>query len=208
MKLQAAIDRVSLKQATQIAHQLDGIVDIIELGTSIIKDYGLETLKAQDFKLTKSELLLDLKTNDEGKYEFERGYQTSADILTVMGGSDESTIQQTYAVAQAKNKKMLIDLIETSDKKINQLTDYYQNAIFGLHHSKDSTEAYDAVASIEQFVKKHPTIKNIAVAGGIDLDQAQKIAQQGLANTIIVGGKIVGATDPVKAAQKFMEVIK
>ncbi|MDN6161451.1 MAG: 3-hexulose-6-phosphate synthase, partial [Atopostipes sp.] len=60
MKLQAAIDRVSLEEAKKIAYELDGIVDIIELGTSIIKDYGLETLKAQNIKLENSELLLDL----------------------------------------------------------------------------------------------------------------------------------------------------
>ena len=40
MKLQAAIDRVTLEQAKDLARQLDPIVDIIEMGTSLIKDYG------------------------------------------------------------------------------------------------------------------------------------------------------------------------
>lgn len=207
MKLQAAIDRVSLEEAKKIAHDLDGIVDIIEFGTSIIKDYGLETLKTQDIKLEKSKLLLDLKTNDEGKYEFEKGFETAADILTVMGGSSKDTIEQTYAVTQAVNKDILIDLIETTDDKIDQISDC-KNAIFGLHHSKDSGKNFDAVASVAQFAQKHPDIKKIAVAGGINIDQAKKIAQQGIATTIIVGGQIAGASDPVKAAKEFMEVIQ
>lgn len=207
MKLQAAIDRVSLEEAKKIAYELDGIVDIIELGTSIIKDYGLETLKAQNIKLENSELLLDLKTNDEGKYEFEKGFETSADILTVMGGSAIDTIEQTYAVSQAANKDILIDLIETNDDKIDKMSNC-KNAIFGLHHSKDSAESFDAVASVAQFAQKHPNIQRIAVAGGIDKEQAKKIAQQGIATTIIVGGEIAGASDPVKAAKEFMEVIR
>lgn len=207
MKLQTAIDRVSLEEVKKIASELDGIVDVIELGTSIIKDYGLETLKAQNIKLEKSELLLDLKTNDEGQYEFEKGFETTADILTVMGNSSLNTIQQTYGVARAANKGILIDLMETNEDKINQMSDY-KNAIFGLHHSKDSTETYEAAESVAQFAQKHPDLKKIAVAGGINLEQAKKIAQQGIASTIIVGGKIVEAKEPVKAAEEFMEVIR
>lgn len=207
MKLQAAIDRVSLHDAIEIAKRLDGIVDIIELGTSIVKDYGLEALKVENFKLGSSKLLLDLKTIDEGKYEFVKGFETSADILTVMGSSALDTIKQTYNVTQAFNKDILIDLIETNDQKIDQMAEY-KKAIFGLHHSKDSVDSYDAVASIEKFSKKHPNIKNIAVAGGIDIEQAGKIAKQGIADIIIVGGKIAGSSDPVKAAKEFMEVIR
>lgn len=66
MKLQAAIDRVSLDKALDLVAKFDGVVDIIELGTSIIKDYGMETLKAQNLKLSNATLLLDIKTNDEG----------------------------------------------------------------------------------------------------------------------------------------------
>lgn len=45
MKLQVAIDRIPLNEAVTIANQLDGIVDIIELGTSLVKDYGLLRLR-------------------------------------------------------------------------------------------------------------------------------------------------------------------
>ena len=44
MKLQVAIDRVSLAHAITLAKDLDGIADVIELGTSLVKDYGLIAL--------------------------------------------------------------------------------------------------------------------------------------------------------------------
>ena len=40
MKLQVAIDRVKLDDAVRVANQLDSVVDIIEFGTSLVKDYG------------------------------------------------------------------------------------------------------------------------------------------------------------------------
>ncbi|GAY72210.1 D-arabino-3-hexulose 6-phosphate formaldehyde-lyase [Lentilactobacillus kosonis] len=61
MKLQAAIDRVSLDRANEIAKGLDGIVDIVELGTSLVKDYGFEKLKTDFVGLQHSTLLLDGK---------------------------------------------------------------------------------------------------------------------------------------------------
>ncbi|MCT6892431.1 MAG: orotidine 5'-phosphate decarboxylase, partial [Lactobacillus sp.] len=85
MKLQVAIDRVSLTTAVQLARKLDGIADIVEFGTSIIKDYGFYGIKAANVNLKHSLLLLDTKTNDEGQYEFEQGFKAGADILTVMG---------------------------------------------------------------------------------------------------------------------------
>ncbi|KAI3473769.1 hypothetical protein Pfo_030958 [Paulownia fortunei] len=94
MKLQVAIDRVSLTKAIQLSKQLDGLVDIVELGTSIVKDYGLEALKDRRFRLKQSELLVDLKTIDEGEYEFKKGFETSADILTVMGNASRGTLEQ------------------------------------------------------------------------------------------------------------------
>nr|MDS0177279.1 orotidine 5'-phosphate decarboxylase [Oenococcus oeni] len=45
MKLQAAIDRRSLQETIELAKKLDPIVDIVEIGTSAIKDFGFAALK-------------------------------------------------------------------------------------------------------------------------------------------------------------------
>lgn len=207
MKLQAAIDRVSLDDAFSLATQLDPIVDIVELGTSIVKDYGLVELQKNPLKLQHAQLLLDLKTNDEGVYEFTQGFNTGSDILTVMAASSQQTIEQVYDLTLCNSKKVLIDLLEVDSEKVKQIADLDQ-AIFGLHHSKDAGAGFDAVGTVKRFHAQFPQIKHIAVAGGIDLDQARSLARQGIAETIIVGGKISGADDPVTAAKMFMEAIR
>ena len=45
MKLQTAIDRVTLSKAEEMVKIVAGKTDIIEIGTSLIKDYGLFALK-------------------------------------------------------------------------------------------------------------------------------------------------------------------
>ncbi|WP_125566514.1 orotidine 5'-phosphate decarboxylase / HUMPS family protein [Companilactobacillus insicii] len=207
MKLQVAIDRVTLDEAVKLTHELDGVVDIIELGTSLIKDYGLLALKDAPFNVQSSEILYDLKTNDEGVYEFEKGFDANADILTVMAGSSLDTIEQVYDVTEKRNKEMLIDLLEVDNNKISEIAGF-DNAIYGLHHSKDSKDSFDAVDTLDKFKKNFPDIKKVAVAGGIDLKQAKAIATQGIADTIIVGGKIVKTDNPVDSAKQFMEAIK
>ncbi|MDO4679721.1 MAG: orotidine 5'-phosphate decarboxylase / HUMPS family protein [Aerococcus sp.] len=207
MKLQVAIDRVSLDRAIELAHQLDPFVDIIEFGTSLVKDYGLITLREYSLHLKHAEWLIDLKTNDEGTYEFKQGYTTEAAILTVMAASSYETIQQVYAVSEELNKDVLIDLLEATQEQIDRLT-VFEHAIFGLHHSKDAGGDFDAVDTVAQFHQDFPQVKRVAVAGGIDLEQVRKLRQQGIVETVIVGGKIIGTDDPVATAKQFMEVLK
>ena len=199
MKLQAAIDRVTLEQAKDLARQLDPIVDIIEMGTSLIKDYGFYALNKEALGLQHAELLLDAKTIDEGQYEFEKGFETGADILTVMGAASQGTLETTYKVAERYGRQMFIDLMEAIDQ--------FENAIYGLHHAKDDTGAFDAADSVASFHQKYPQIKRINVAGGIDLNQARKLKAQGITETVIVGSKIVKAADPVAAAKEFMKEV-
>lgn len=82
MKLQVAIDRISLDKAIDIAKQLNGIVDIIEIGTSLVKDYGNKSIRAISEVVTQSKVLVDSKTIDEGNYEFNQAFKNGADIVT------------------------------------------------------------------------------------------------------------------------------
>ena len=207
MKLQVTIDRVSLDYAKEIASKLDPIVDIIEMGTSLVKDYGCYALQKDQLGIHHAELLLDTKTIDEGKYEFEQGFAIGADILTVMGASAIGTLTTCYQVAEKAHRQMFIDLMEVNKEKTQQLLGF-DHAIYGIHHAKDSSANFDAAASVAQFHADYPQVQRINVAGGIDLEQAAKLSQQGIADTVIVGSKIMKSDDPVSAAQKFMKVIK
>lgn len=158
--------------------------------------------------LQHAELLLDAKTIDEGQYEFEKGFETGADILTVMGADSQGTLETTYKVAERYGRQMFIDLMEVNDQKLVAI-DQFENAIYGLHHAKDDTGAFDAADSVASFHQKYPQIKRINVAGGIDdLNQARKLKAQGITETVIVGSKIVKAADPVAAAKEFMKEVK
>ena len=206
MKLQVAIDRVSLTTAVQLARKLDGIADIVEFGTSIIKDYGFYEIKAANVNLKHSLLLLDTKTNDEGQYECEQGFKAGADILTVMGTADPETLASVYEIAEQKNREVLIDLMGMSNNSILEIAKF-PNAIYNLHNSHDAGKNANLLNLVSDFRKKFPTIKNIAVAGSIDLEQAKKLAVQNEVQEVIVGSKIVQSNNPINEASKFKEII-
>ncbi len=206
MKLQVAIDRVSLTAAVQLARKLDGIADIVEFGTSIIKDYGFYGIKAANVNLKHSLLLLDTKTNDEGQYEFEQGFKAGADILTVMGTAGPETLASVYEIAEQKNREVLIDLMGMSNNSILEIAKF-PNAIYNLHNSHDAGKNANLLNLVSDFRKKFPTIKNIAVAGSIDLEQAKNLAVQNEVQEVIVGSKIVQSNNPINEASKFKEII-
>lgn len=206
MKLQVAIDRVSLTAAVQLARKLDGIADIVEFGTSIIKDYGFYEIKAANVNLKHSLLLLDTKTNDEGQYEFEQGFKAGADILTVMGTAGPETLASVYEIAEQKNRTVLIDLMGMDYNSILEIAKF-PNAIYNLHNSHDAGKNANLLNLVSDFRKKFPTIKNIAVAGSIDLEQAKKLAVQNEVQEVIVGSKIVQSNNPINEASKFKEII-
>lgn len=206
MKLQTAIDRVSLEDAIALAKQLDGKTDILEMGTSLVKDYGNLAIEKLREVLPQTNLLVDSKTIDEGAYEFSQAFRYGGDIVTAMGAASVDTLQACYDVAQKENKTMMIDLLEVSDEKIEQIK-LFPDAIYALHHSVDRKDHFDAAASVESFRQKYPEIKRLAIAGGIDLRQAQLLAEQGIIEVVIVGSKIAKAENPLQVVNEFMGAV-
>lgn len=207
MKLQVAIDRVNLEEAVNLSKRLDGQVDLIEMGTSLVKDYGIEGIKQIRNALSESDLLIDLKTIDEGAYEFKQGFTFGGDVLTVMGASSIETIRACYKVSREYQKTMMIDLLEVNEEKIKELEEF-EEAVFCLHHSIDKVNDWHVLETISTFQKSFPKLKRLAIAGGIDLIQAKELNQQGLIEIIVVGSHITKSKNVVEEASKFMEELK
>ncbi|MYV17536.1 orotidine 5'-phosphate decarboxylase / HUMPS family protein [Furfurilactobacillus milii] len=206
MKLQVAIDRKSLTETEQLVRSLNGIADIIEFGTSLIKDFGFNDVSKLAQLARHSRVLYDIKTVDEGAYEFHSGFYYGADYLTVMGSASPSTIALCYKETNAI-QHMMIDLTDVPENQVAKI-DTFDNAVYLVHHNNDLGTKIDAPKMLANFHQLHPKVKHIAVAGGIDLDNAQRLRKQGIAEIVIVGGKISSAMFAEGAARSFREILK
>lgn len=205
MKLQVAIDRVSFEKAKNLTEIFDGLADVIEIGTSLIKDYGLLKLKELTSKKKISKLLGDIKTSDEGAYEFKQGFKQGFDILTVMGSSALETIDKCYEVSEQNNGTMMIDLLECSDEKIKEIS-HFENAIYCIHASIDREKLLNPAETVKEFKERFPQVNRIAVAGGITLECIPELSKHNI-ELVIVGSAITNAENPVQKAKQFKEAM-
>lgn len=205
MKLQVAIDRVSLTQAKQLIKEING-ADIIEIGTSLSKDYGLDCIKQTKNLKKNSKLLIDIKTIDEGEYEFRQYFEAGADILTVMGAAAPETIEICCKVAEEYHKEVMIDLLECSKERITQIS-HYKNAIYAMHFAKDSNKEVSVMEEVQRFNEIFPKIKRIALAGGLDYEKTKALSKTNL-EIAIVGSSISKSENPKEEVAKYLEAIQ
>jgi 3-hexulose-6-phosphate synthase len=207
MKIQIALNRVDLekKKAESIAEEAEDYIDIIEVGTSLIKDYGKKSVSFIRERFKNRTVLADVKTCDEGEYEFRAMFEAGADIATVMGNSPIETIEICYNVSREYNKDIMIDLMETSKNKLAELKKF-DDAIFFVHLPKDNKH----VNLIDNFNKNsdlYRGIKRIAVGGNVREDILKDIV---LINPeiLVVGSAITKSSDIKLMARRFKELLQ
>jgi len=202
VKLQVAIDRVDIPRAKAIIDAVGADADVIEIGTSLVKEFGMKALTGLTERVKAQEntaILGDIKTCDEGKYEFDLGYDCGFDYLTVMGSSSMGTLQACYDSAQNQNGVMMIDLLECDEERIANIADF-EDAVYCLHTSVDSGATVDPVDQVAAFQQRFPQIKHIAIAGGIKREQLRGLAEQGV--EIAIMGSAITKADDIAAACK------
>lgn len=204
MQIQLAVDRVTIEKAKEILREASPYVDIIEVGTSLIKDYGATSIKEIKSSFPDKIVLADIKTMDEGAYEFNAAYNSCADIATVMGAASLDTIRACYKVAQDFGRLMMIDLLEVNDEKIHMLKEF-RDAIFCVHLSIDSIGG-NLISLIKDFKSKFPEIDRIAVAGGVNYGTIAILKKLNV-DIAIIGGAITKAESIENAAKKFREAL-
>lgn len=200
MKIQVAIDRVTTERAIDIVEVVKDYVDIIEIGTSLIKDYGLQSVRNIRSAFPEINILADIKTIDEAEYEFSAAYTAGADILTVMGAASINSIEICRNVAKEYNKEYMIDLLEVTGDKINELKKF-TDAIFCVHLPADK----EGIGLEELVVKSSRELidcPRLAVAGGVNLKTLPIIKGRGF-EIAIVGSAITKSENMLELAKTF-----
>lgn len=91
MKLQLALDELTLPEALVFIDKVVDDVDIIEVGTPFLIREGVNAIKAIKEKYPHKEVLADAKIMDGGHFESQLLFDAGADYVTVLGVTDVLT---------------------------------------------------------------------------------------------------------------------
>lgn len=204
MKIQLALDRLSIDHALEIARSCENEVDLFEIGTSLIKEFGMESIRAFRKVFPNKVLLADMKIIDNALYEANIAFLAGADVITVMGCSPTVTIELVARVAREKKKTYMIDLLATDKVQRKTLREKFKDAIFCLHISKDVQEKQQIVFNSEDISWQG---YKVAVAGGINKETIKSIADKIAPEIFIVGGAITKVPKPQNIAKELRALI-
>lgn len=207
MKLQLAIDLLSIPDALALLHKVAPYVDVIELGTPLIKQEGLSVVT--DIKAAYPEKLVfaDMKTMDAGELEADLAFKAGADIMTVLGSAGDSTIAGAVKAGKKHGKDVVADMIGVADKpkRMKELKTLGVSWV-ELHSGLD--EQAQAGYSIESLLEAGRDAQiPFSVAGGINIERIEGVESAG-ATIAVAGAAIYGAQDPEVAAKRLREKIK
>ncbi|QHT59747.1 3-hexulose-6-phosphate synthase [Paenibacillus lycopersici] len=208
MELQLALDLVDIHGAKQVVKEVAPYIDIVEIGTPVVINEGLHAVKAIKDEFPSLKVLADLKIMDAGGYEVMKASEAGADIITVLGVSDDATIKGAVDEARKQNKKIMVDMINVKDiagraQEIDNLGVDYICVHSGYDHQAAGKNSFEDLATIKRVVKRAKT----AIAGGIKLQTLPEVigAQPDL---VIVGGGITGSDDKQAVAAEMQRLIK
>ena len=208
MKLQAALYTLTIEQCNELLSKTEGIVDIAEVGTPFVIEQGMVPVKVFKEKFSGIEVLADAKIMDAGEFEADKCFEAGADIVTVLGVSNNATIEGVVRSAKRYGRKVMVDMIEVKDlatrtQEVDQLGVDYICVHTAFDVQATGKDPLDELKVVNKVIKNAKS----AVAGGVKLTTIDAIVEEG-AEIIVAGGAICNAEDPADMAQKMKERMK
>jgi 3-hexulose-6-phosphate synthase/6-phospho-3-hexuloisomerase len=201
--LQVALDILELDRAVLIAQEaVEGGADWIEAGTPLIKSEGMNVLRVLRNTFPRHTILADMKTIDTGALEVEMAAKSGADIVIILGSSDDSTIMDARRAANKYSARLMTDLISVDDP-VNRAKELEKMGvdIINIHMGIDMQMLGHRPIGLLKDMRSEIHIP-IAVAGGIDAASASEAVSAG-ADIIIVGGNITRSSDVTGSARRI-----
>ena len=207
-KLQLALDLLEIDRAIRIAEEAAEYIDLIEVGTPLVKSEGMAAVRALRKAFPDHGIVADMKTMDTGAIEVEMAAKSGADIVAILGGADDSTIEDAVRSARKYGVALMADLLSVDDpinraKKLEELGIECICVHVGIDQQM---KGMDALAVLKEVADAVGIEVEVAVAGGLDSVDAAKAASLG-ADIIIVGGAITRSGNVASAAEEIRRTI-
>lgn len=198
MQLQVALDRIPLEQALRVTAAVASEADWVEVGTSLVKQFGMAGVREVVAAAGTTPVLADLKTADDARFEFTLAFDAGAASATVLALADDATIDLAVDVALDRGAEVLVDLMGVDESRREALARRLPHrVVLGAHVPKDA-QARGGRAS--DLLGDWGCGRRIALAGGLSADDLPGLA--GWPDLrVIVGSAVTKAEDPLEAVR-------
>ncbi len=201
--LQLALDG-TLEQSVTVLDLVAPSVDIIELGTPLLYREGIHVAAEIRKLFPNVTLLADLKIMDAGEEEANIAFDAGCKYVTVLGVTQDRTIQGVVAAAKHHGGEVVVDMMQVADvvERGHHLLalgcDY-----LCVHTAFDQQEIETPLATLRR-LRKGLTDAPLAVAGGVGLPTIDSILALN-PSIVVVGGAITRAADPAAVTQRLRD---
>ena len=196
MDIQVALDRIPLERAVRISDAVARHVDWIEVGTSLIKQFGQDAVRRVVDAAGRTPVLADLKTVDDVRFEFGLAFDAGAASVTVLGLAPDVTVDRAVEVTEQLGRELVVDLMSLTPQRVEELASRLpETVVLAPHVSKD---AQGSGQRVQELLGAWSHGRRIALAGGLTAsDLADLRSQPNL--RVIVGSAVTKASDPLQA---------
>ena len=206
VKLQVAIDLLTTEDALALATKVAPYIDIIELGTPLIKSEGLAVITAMKKAFPDKLVFADFKTADAGELEADMAFGAGADLITILGATGDATIIGAVKSAKAHGKGVVVDTIGVLDrvKRAREVIELGVEFV-ELHAGLDeqAQTGYSIQILIDEAARAGVPV---SIAGGVKMSNIAAVKASGV-KVAVAGAAIYGATDPAAAAKELREAL-
>ena len=201
-QFQIALDTILLEDVPALLAKVLPYVDWVEVGTPMIKRYGIGAVQQVRALAPGKQIVADTKTMDAGAWEAGLAFVAGADVMTVLACASDATIRAALAVGRASGGKVVADLIGVPDKPARAM----QLAALGVDyigvHTGTDEQAQGANPLADLAAVSQAVNTPIAVAGGISPDNIVSIVAYRPA-IIIVGSAVTQARNPAAVLERL-----
>ncbi len=203
MKLQLALDG---PEHLGLLPQIAQYFDIIEVGTPLLKRFGVGTIPTVIEMAPGKEVLADTKTVDGAVFEADMMFGAGAKYMTAIAHSPAATREGALESAARFGADVIFDLILPGEPDLPTTTPGGAPMIVGLHQSFDERGAGRTRDHISRIAEWKRRGFRVSIAGGIGRANFEAVLAQD-PDIAVIGSTVTAASNPVAEAAWLRQAV-
>lgn len=199
MKLQIALDFFKLEYALNLMEIIHPYVDIAEIGTPLMVSEGFRAVTRMKELYPHIDVLADMKLMDGGEPISGAAFDAGADIVSVLGLTNNATVTGAVTAARRRGKQICADTIGVVNlaERTRELEQLGVDFI-AVHTAHDLLDCVSTPVEALKVIKSNLTGGKClsVISGGITPAAMPEIAAVG-PGVVIVGSGVTKAKDPL-----------